>query len=223
VQRQTIRLFHSPTKMRQIHPSGFKGKATVYSLGYVFGVFGQGTEDPPGRFGAFCSREVILNRRDRGFSLLELLIVVAIIVIITLVAIPHVVTTKMTVNETSALKTLQTFNTSCVMYNTLYSTFPKNQSDFAPPANGGPSKTAADLVDSALAPPAGTPASKDGYTFRYTAGTIDPSGVVLSYVLRADPLSIKETGMKRFYTDQTNIIRATSDGTEPSATSPQVH
>jgi prepilin-type N-terminal cleavage/methylation domain-containing protein len=164
-----------------------------------------------------------MNRRDRGFSLLELLIVVAIIVTITLVAIPHVVTTRMTVNETSALKTLQTFNTSCVMYNTLYNSFPKNQSDLAPPANGGPSKTSADLVDSALAPPAGTPASKDGYTFRYTAGTVDPSGVVLSYVLHADPLSYKETGMKRFYTDQSSLVRFTSDGTEPTATSPQVH
>jgi len=163
-----------------------------------------------------------MNQRERGFSLLELLIVVAIIVTITVVAVPNLLKTRMTGNETSAMASLKAMNEACQMYYGNYTSYPHNQSDLGPPQNGPSSKTAADLLDSTLAPAGGTVASKSGYVFHYVAGAAEPSGNVNTYSIEADPESYGHTGERKFYTDQTAIIRYTSDGSQPSATSPQM-
>jgi type IV pilus assembly protein PilA len=164
-----------------------------------------------------------LNRRERGFSLLELLIVVAIILTLMLVAIPKVTTMRMTGNETSALKTLDTYRTVCFAYQTSYGTFPKDLSQLGPPQGGNPSgKDAADLIDSNLAPAGGAPATKDSYTFRYVPGPADNNGFIETYTIFADPVSYNNTGVKRFYMDQTTRIRFTTDNSQPSASSPQL-
>jgi type IV pilus assembly protein PilA len=162
-----------------------------------------------------------MNRRDRGFSLLELLIVVAIILTLMLVAIPNVSKMRMTGNETSALKTLDTLRTVCFAYQTSYGSFPKEQSQLGPPQAGNPSgKDAADFVDALLAPTGGAPAVKDAYSFRYVAGPADTNGIVATYSVYADPLSYNNTGRMRFFMDQTTRIHVTTDGSQASASSP---
>jgi type IV pilus assembly protein PilA len=161
-----------------------------------------------------------MNHRERGFSLLELLIVVAIIVIITTVAIPRLIGTRSSANEASALKSLQVLNTACVQYYMTYGSYPHNQSDLGPPTNGALSKTAADMAPADLAPPGTAGASKAGYTFRYVAGQPDVNGNIHTYNLLADPLQYKETGVKRFFCDQTTVVRFTSDGSPATAASP---
>src|SRR6202047_2902157 len=107
-----------------------------------------------------------MRRQQKGFSLIELLIVVAIILIIAAIAIPNLLRAKMAANEASAVGSLRTINTSCVAFSTSYGTFPTALSNLGPIAAGGTaSSTSADLIDSVLA--AG---SKSGYTFVYTAG-----------------------------------------------------
>lgn len=160
-----------------------------------------------------------LNRRERGFSLLELLIVVAIILIITTVAIPNLIHTRMTANETSALKSLQVMNTACISYMSNYGSYPHSQSDLGPPANGTISKTGADILGSDLAPAGSTVVSKSGYIFRYTAGAASPSGNVNSYTINADPEQFKDTGVKRFYTDEKGAVTYTTDNTAPTPAS----
>ncbi|HEV3219767.1 MAG TPA: prepilin-type N-terminal cleavage/methylation domain-containing protein [Candidatus Acidoferrales bacterium] len=163
------------------------------------------------------------NWRDRGFSLLELLIVVAIILTLMLVAIPNVSKMRMNTNETSALKTLDTLRTVCFQYQTSYGTFPAQMSQLGPPQGGSPSsKDAADLIDSNLAPTGGAPASKDGYTFRYVPGPADTNGTIVTYSVFADPLSFNNTGTRRYFMDQSTHIRFTTDGSQASATSPQL-
>ena len=154
-----------------------------------------------------------VNRRQRGFSLLELLIVVAIILIITTVAIPNLIHTRMTANEASALKSLQVMNTACISYLSTYGSFPHNQSDLGPPTNGTISKTGADILGSDLAPAASTIVSKSGYIFRYTAGPASTSGNINSYTITADPEQFKDTGVQRFYTDEKGAVTFTTDNT----------
>ena len=161
-----------------------------------------------------------MNRRERGFSLIELLIVVAIIVIITAVAIPNIRTSRMQAQEASALKSLSTLNTACTAYYSQYGSFPHHQSDLGPANGAAPSKTAADLVDVVMAPPGGAAANKAGYIIRYTPGPADESGNIATYSITGDPASQNQTGVRRFYTDQSGTVRYTLDGSPATALSP---
>jgi len=102
-------------------------------------------------------------------------------------------------------------NTTIVAYSTTYSTDPPTIAALGPIASGGtPSSTTADLIDSLLA--SGT---KSGYTFTYTPGGTTP---VTSYSILAVPTSTS-TGQRKFYTDQSGVIRQTTDGSTPTASS----
>ena len=161
--------------------------------------------------------------KQRGFSLIELLIVVAIIVIITAVAIPNLRSIRMQTQETSALKSMSTLNTACQSYYASYGgSYPHALSDLGPSQSGTPSKTASDLLNSVMAPPGGAPAMKDGYTFRYVPGAADEAGNIATYTITADPTSQGQTGVKRFFTDQTYVIRYTMDGSQPTVLSPPI-
>jgi type IV pilus assembly protein PilA len=161
-----------------------------------------------------------MRKRERGFSLIELLIVVAIIVIITAVAIPNLRTSRMQAQEAAAQKALNTLNTTMEAYYADYSCYPHALSDLGPPANGVRSKTAADLLNSTMAPPGGGPAVKDGYTFRYVPGQPDENGNIQTYSITADPTSQNQTGVRRYFTDNTATVRYTMDGSPATAISP---
>jgi prepilin-type N-terminal cleavage/methylation domain-containing protein len=146
-----------------------------------------------------------MRKEQKGFSLIELLIVVAIILIIAAIAIPNLMRSKMAANEASAVASLRTINTSAVSYSTTYGPFPTALSNLAPSST--PSSTAADLVDSVLA--TGT---KSGYTFSMSGnGTL--------YTVNADPVSAS-TGQRHFFTDQSLVIRADTSTTATAASTP---
>jgi type IV pilus assembly protein PilA len=151
--------------------------------------------------------------KQKGFSLIELLIVVAIILIIAAIAIPNLLRSKMAANEASAVATLRTYNTAIVSYSTTYNTDPDtNLSELGP--SGTPSSAAADLVDSLLG--SATP-TKSGYTFSYTAGPAS-NGVISQYSITAQPQSAS-TGQRYFFTDQSGVIRQTTNATPATAAS----
>ena len=141
------------------------------------------------------------KRGSCGFSLIELLIVVAVILVIASIAIPNFIRSKISANEGAAIQDLRNITTAEVVYSTTYGI------GYSPDlvSMGGSSaivdQTNAQLVDSVLA--AG---SKTGYFFTYTVIGTDALGHVQDYALNADPQSAT-TGQRHFYADQTGVIR----------------
>src|SRR5579864_488896 len=151
-----------------------------------------------------------VRKTQKGFSLIELLIVVAIILIIAAIAIPNLLRAKIAANQASAVGSLRTLNTACIAYSTSYGSFPASLSNLGPISSGGTaSSTSADLIDSVLA--AG---SKSGYVFAYGAGASNQS-----YTITATPITAATTGQNMYFTDQSGVIRVNTSGSGANASS----
>jgi type IV pilus assembly protein PilA len=139
-------------------------------------------------------------KKQNGFSLIELLIVVAIILVIAAIAIPNLMRSRMAANESSAVGSLRTINTAEVTYSTLY----PDMGFAALSALGGASpcgsatSSAACLIDNVLAT-----GSKGGYNFAATAGSGTPA---VTYTSTAEPVAAGQTGQRDFCSDQSGVI-----------------
>jgi prepilin-type N-terminal cleavage/methylation domain-containing protein len=148
-----------------------------------------------------------------GFSLLELLIVVAVILIISAIAIPRFIRSKMSANEASAVGSLKTIITACQAYSNIYTTgFPVGLANLGP---GTPATAAAaDLIDNVL-----VTGTKSGYRLIYVSGA-PVGGKVVTYTINANPVAPNQTGQRFFFTDQTGVIRYALTGAATIASSP---
>jgi type IV pilus assembly protein PilA len=159
------------------------------------------------------------RQSTKGFSLIELLIVVAIILIIAAIAIPNLMKSKLAANQASAVGSLRTIATAEVTYSSTYNTgYSATLADLGPGTTT--SATAADMIDgllSGVSPASATP-TKSGYIFTYTAGTADSSGSIDTFGVTCVPVTIGTTGTDGYGVDQTNQIRYTTSGAAPSIT-----
>jgi type IV pilus assembly protein PilA len=148
----------------------------------------------------------------RGFSIIELLIVVTIILIIAAIAIPNLLRSKMAADEASAVGSLRVLNNSEVIYNMTYNSgFTGGLNVLGPPPSGQePTYLNADLVDSNLAglENLGTNMGfvKSGYVFRYNPLGAFP--LISYYSFNADPQVRGSSGQRSFFTDDPLVIRA---------------
>jgi type IV pilus assembly protein PilA len=160
---------------------------------------------------------IMRTNKEKGFSLIELLIVVAIILIIAAIAIPNLLRSKMAANEASAVGSMRTLNTAAVTFSTSYGGYPGSLGVLGPVGTGvNASSALADLIDSVLS--AGT---KSGYSFSWSTGTADAaSGLYLNYAIFASPTSLGVTGQRYFYTNQSGVIRQNVSAVATAANSP---
>ena len=156
-----------------------------------------------------------MRNNQKGFSLIELLIVVAIILIVASIAIPNLLRARMAANEASAVGSLRTLNTSAIMYSVTYGAgFPGSLAVLGGSTSVAATSTSAELIDTVLAH-----GTKSGYIFTYTAAAADSAGSIDSYTITATPVSAGTTGQRMFFTDQSGVIRANSTGSGASANS----
>ncbi len=154
-------------------------------------------------------------KAEHGFSLVELLIVVTVILIIAAIAIPNYITSKLRANESGAIQNLRTITTANVVYSTTY------QIGYAPdlPTLGGdstaPTLSAAGLIDSVLAS-----GDKSGYNYSYSVVSSGSDSQVTGYAVFASPEIFGTTGTRYFYTDETAVIRYNSSAQAGPSDSP---
>jgi type IV pilus assembly protein PilA len=141
----------------------------------------------------------IRNRRrnQRGFSLIELLIVIAIILIILSIALPQMSKSRMNAQEMAAVAEIGTINKQEIQYYSQYNQYATTLAQLGPPATAGAAEgpQAAGLIPGSLAS-----GSAGGYNFTIT-GT--PTG----YSVSAVPKAFGSTGRRTFYSDQTAVVR----------------
>lgn len=155
-------------------------------------------------------------RKQKGFSLIELLIVVAIILIIAAIAIPNLIRARVSANEASAVASVRTINAAQVSYAAAYpdigfstSLFSLGGSDPCTPSSGTDC-----IIDSVLA--GGT---KNGYTFTMQVGSTPPvGGINLSYSITASPQLMNFTGTRYFCSFEDAVLRSSTAAIAPPCT-----
>jgi len=145
-------------------------------------------------------------RKQKGFSLIELLIVVAIILIIAAIAIPNLMHAKIAANEASAVQSIKAINAVEITYSAAYPTV-----GYAPALSnlGGmspctPSSNNACLIGSDLASGA-----KSGYLFTAVGSGGPPAS---QYYATAVPATVNRTGVRSFCSFEDALIRVQPTG-----------
>lgn len=150
------------------------------------------------------------SRRQRGFSLIELLIVIAIILVLAAVAIPKLNSQRMMANETAAVQQIKTLHQAQVQYQTQFGRFATTLAELGPPAGGNASPSAANIIPGELAT-----GKKSGYIYAL-------QGTAQSYSLLASPEVYNSTGRRSFFSDDSLVIHESWSNQPATASSPEL-
>ena len=152
-------------------------------------------------------------RKQKGFSLIELLIVVAIILIIAAIAIPNLLRARIAANESSAASIVRTLNTAETSYVTAYPSvgYATAMTNLGGAGPCTPSSTTACLIDITLAATGGT-TGKSGYLFVGTGIAASGSAVNGQYLVTATPIAPNSSGANSFCSVEDAVVRKDSTG-----------
>jgi len=155
----------------------------------------------------------VLNRKYRrvaGFSLIELLIVIAIILIILAMALPKLNKARMQAFETGAIKAITTLHTAQAQYYSQFGRYATTLAELGPGKTGTANAAAADLISTDL-----SAGEKGGYRYEMQA---TPTG----YTINANPTAFNNTGSRTFYSDQSLTIRQNFSAEPANIESPEI-
>jgi type IV pilus assembly protein PilA len=153
-------------------------------------------------------------RTHKGFSLIELLLVVAIILIIAAIAVPNFLKSRLHSNETSAVASLRVINTAAVTYSITYPDqgFPAQLSTLGGANPCTASSTQACLIDDTLAQ-----GTKAGYSFVWSGDGSTPS---ISFTVTSTPQAVGSSGQRMFCADHTGVVHYDPTGSGCTLASP---
>ncbi len=167
-----------------------------------------------------------MHNREKGFSLIELLIVVAIILIIAAIAIPNLLRSRMAAAQASAVGSIHAINTSAIAYDAIYGNgYPPSLAALGSNGTSTATCTNAGLIDPVL-----TGGTKQGYTFVLTKGQVQVTSATSScsagygyadgYMITATPITVGTTGQISYCSDPSSVIRFNSTGATNPGPSP---
>lgn len=149
------------------------------------------------------------NRR-RGFTLIELMIVIAIIVVLVSIAAPQFSKYLMNAKETAAMGAIRTIHIAQTQYSSQFGRYATSLVELGPPASGQAGPAAAELIAGDLAQ-----GVKGGFKFVLEQ---TPTG----YSVTATPVTYNGDGRRSFYSDQTMVLRQNWGPDPATAASPQL-
>jgi prepilin-type N-terminal cleavage/methylation domain-containing protein len=150
------------------------------------------------------------NRLRRGFSLIELLIVIAIILIIAAIAVPKMNKQIMAAHEMAAIRMITTIHQGETQYYSTYGKYAQNLSELGPPASGADGPAAAGIIPKNL-----SDGKASGFIFTVVGS---PTG----YSVTAVPEAFGNSGGRTFFSDQTLVIRNNYTAEPATVASPEI-
>ena len=154
---------------------------------------------------------------ERGFTLVEIMIVVAIIALLAAIAIPNVLRGRTTANESAAIGNMRAVISSLEMERSVNSAYPQPDGAAFMTAMYGATCVAGIVPDPDFGPPsfcrdlngADPGATVQGYKYTYAAPAAGTT-----YTLNATPQTVNNTGTRSFLANETGLIRHCTTGAQ---------
>ena len=158
----------------------------------------------------FSLQKRLARRRTGGFSLIELLIVIAIILIILAVALPKLTSARRYAQEMAAVKAINTIHTAQTQYYSQYGAYATSLTQLGPPASGTPGPAGAELIDRDLAT-----GEKGGFRFVLQQ-------TQTGYALQVNPVAFGTGGTHTYFSDQSMSIHQHNGQETATASDPLI-